>query len=242
MQSVHELILYYIFCFRSNNVKYLTREFETFLSHLASALKVKVLEPINFSQKITELIDHIKNEIQEETEDIMDFTTLLNLCYNEFQNLQSQTDVKIHNSIANVYMLLSYLKILLNVNVPHIDPMVKITLLRKYCTEDIQDSYVLRYNYEIQNQVYCDSKKSLHPYAKLLEKKIKDLTQETEEYEKYVSVRPKDTSYELITKVVYCVFRSLLIQLNFYDFIGCFSCICYSFFCEENVGTISKLK
>lgn len=171
------------------------------MSHLRNALNVEVIQPIDLHQTITALTNHIKNAIQGDSEDKTDLILLLNLCYKEFQNLYNHSAVDRKNTIANVYMLLSYLRIFLNINIPFIDPMVKIMLLSKYCTEDIGDSTILKDNYEIQNHVYSGSDKSLHLYAELLGNKIEHLSAEKEEYQKYVSVRPKDTSYELLTKV-----------------------------------------
>lgn len=189
-------------CFRSNSIKYLTQEFETFLIHLSGALNIEIMQPLDVHQTMRTLTNHIQTEIQETSQDKNDLVSLLNLCCTEFENLHSHTAADKTNAVANVYLLVSYLKTFLNINVPFIDPMVKITLLRKYCVEDIEDSTILKHNYELQNRVYSDSQKSLHVYADLLGNKIERLNAEKEEYQKYVSVRPKDASYDVLVQVI----------------------------------------
>lgn len=187
----------------ANNINYVIQEFTAFLNHLAAALNVEVTQA-DLLERTQILINHIENTIQNTSQDKQNLILLLNLCCKEIQELQSHVEFTSKTiSIANVYMLLGYLKTFLNINIPVIDPMVKITLLRKYCLEDIEDSSILKRNYELQNCVYSDSYKSLHAYTPLLDNKIERLNAENEEYQKYVSVRPKDSSYDTLTQVYF---------------------------------------
>lgn len=124
---------------------------------------------------------------------------LLNNCYLECKNTEE------HNftATARAYFILGYLKAFLYSKLPLIDPVLKVSLKKKYCLEEITDVDTLKTNYELLNSIYSDSTKTIHSYWRLLSKKIDELKRKVEKYEKYVAVRPTEISYKALYEVIF---------------------------------------
>lgn len=125
---------------------------------------------------------------------------MLNNCSLECENVQHS-----FSATANAYFILGYLEAFLCSKIPLIDPVLKVSLKKKYCFEEISDVETLKTNYELFNLIYSDTPKALHSYCKLLSSKIEELKEKILKYEKYVAVRPPKVSYEELSQVKHSI-------------------------------------
>lgn len=186
----------------------MSKNFESFLCHFSQALSINLENiPNNTQEKIQQTLTALEEfysqfGLQDTSRDKETLTQLLNGCFAEITNLQAEKSFpEKTKSIANIYLLLGYLKAFLSSKISFVDRLKKVSLKKKYCLEDIEDGKTLLECYEMQNEVYSDTKKTLHAYCELLEEKIKKLLVTHAEYEKYVAVRPKDVKYESLVAV-----------------------------------------
>lgn len=191
--------VYFInYIFRHNHTTYLKNEFIKLMEQFLQVLDVKLSESTELSQKLNLCVESIKNLKKMQNTDKEYLIDLLNNCY-----LENRMALQDHNfsATANAYFILGYLKALMCSKIPLIDPVLKVSLKKKYCLEEIADMEILKANYELFNLVYSDSPKTVHAYCKILSEKIVELKAKVEKYEKYVAVRPVDISYKALADV-----------------------------------------
>lgn len=164
-------------------------------------LSTKVEECADVYTKVSKCVDYIEHNKNMQGKDKENIIDLLNSFCLEATVATSRNFAEKANSIANMYFILGYLKALLSSKVPLIDPVLKISLKKKYCMEEITHAEALKNNYEVLNLIYSDSPKTIHAYCKLLALKIEGLRSKINKYEKYVAVRPSETSYKSLTEV-----------------------------------------
>lgn len=159
------------------------------------ALNIKIVEATDISNKVNACIENLK---QLQMQNLID---LLSNCYLQTKSTRENNFWVKANGIANVYFILGYLKAILFSKIPLIDPVLKVSLKQKYCLQEVSDFETFKTNYELLNSIYSDSPKTLHSYCGLLTLKINELKNKISKYEKYVAVRPTDTSYKSLSEV-----------------------------------------
>lgn len=183
----------------SSYIEFLKR-FSTSLN-LTTAFDDLPLDKI--TQIITKAIEAQFSNTSCNTDDSNILIKLLKMCTEKLNQLDhGPTDFtsKI-NTIADLHMLINYAQLMLNAHVPRIDPIDKTRLKKKYCLEEARDLTDLKLSYELQNQVYTSSTRTLHPHVPVLSNRIDEVNKKAVEYGNCVAVRPTDLSYTSVVNV-----------------------------------------
>lgn len=175
------------------------------MTSFAKSLGLEGLDPSeNCLKAIGELLEDKYSNItsQDAREDKNLIVSLLTESYENLNQLRGSQNIdKQAALLAMIYMKMGYLKSLITSQIPIIDPLKKVALKRKYCVEEIQHMMILKQCYELQNVVYSGSDKTLHAYCHFIEESLQKLKGQSDEYNKYVAVRPDDSTYTTLLKV-----------------------------------------
>lgn len=195
------------FDFVRNELIYLKGKLQDFAINLATSLNAitsggdvtTILE--NCLQKLKETFDKEKILIEILNELLMESRKLVEL---NVENGKLQTEschfVRL-NLIANLYVLLNLFKSLLNSNLPPIDRLIKLTFKKRYAIDERENFENLLKSYELQNEVYSNSKKNLHPLCENIKAKIMEIDEKITNFDKYVAIRPENLTYATVINV-----------------------------------------
>lgn len=103
--------------------------------------------------------------------------------------------------VANIYILLNLFKALLNSKLPPIDRLTKVTFKKNYALKEKTLFENLLKSFEMQNEIYSNTAKTLHPLCAIIETKIANLREKIVQFGKYIAVRPEDVKYASVIKV-----------------------------------------
>ncbi|XP_025832475.1 midasin isoform X2 [Agrilus planipennis] len=149
---------------------------------------------------------------------------LIDKCLNEIKKLDGSIESNsLHanlNRISNVYLVLNNIKICVYSKLPAVDHLTKVKFKKQRLSQIINELEILNRSFEFENCVYSDDRRSLHPLHFHVDRKINELQLENEKYEKFVTVRPENISYQLILKEISHINATILSQQkldNFYS-------------------------
>ena len=183
--------------------KYLKQSLSSFIDDFKKSLGVpdhetNIIEACR--EKILKLYEG--SDITDQNNHKHTLITLLDDCSSIITHIDKEiiTTTKL-NLLSNLYILLSYLKLILTSMLPPIDPLSKITLKKKYYIEEKINFESLNHSYELLNDVYSNSKKTLPNLCVIANEKINLLNVRISELEQYVAVRPQSVNYAKILEV-----------------------------------------
>ncbi|XP_017784384.1 PREDICTED: midasin [Nicrophorus vespilloides] len=189
--------------------KYLMKSYEEFRRTFSEIFEGNSMD---FNQ-ILEGIESVFSQFEDRNNEKGVLISLLAALQEQIGLLESDSI----NVFANVYIILSYLKALLNSRLPLIDPLAKIEMRERYCGEEIQHLSELNDSFLVQSRLYSDTKFGLSPYCDVLKRKIGDLEVKRENLSKYVAVRPEDVDYQNVRRMVGQAFSTVLSPSTIFD-------------------------
>lgn len=182
-----------------NETKYLQNRLEDLAGSLAKAYKLNSEPKNNIKQIFEDTIRIFQNTKAKQSDYLV---AILQEILVENNKLCTENKLLQQlNCIANLYILLNLFKSQLNANLPPIDRLTKLTFKKRYAIIEKENFLNLMTSYEMQNDLYSNSRQTTHPLCECIRRKVEEIDERIVTFDKYVAVRPENLNYTTVIKV-----------------------------------------
>ncbi|KAK9869487.1 hypothetical protein WA026_003241 [Henosepilachna vigintioctopunctata] len=202
---------------------YIRNDIHKFLEQLSASLNIKSSSSKSMQEIIQECVDSINEQGKVVTSagirnNITKFTKIILDCFENVDSL-TRADNDVFNEkvrlVSSIHTQLGYLKLILNAQLPLIDPLTKKSIKKEYCEQAILDFGRIKMCYELQNRVYSSFPSTIHELHKPLREIIEKLTLKARSLSEYVAVRSENIEYETMLQSVNHALSSILSMESF---------------------------
>lgn len=190
--------------FVRNELNYLSRELADFAIKLSATLQINSCNG-DYTITLKSCLEKLNETLDKKDKTSVLLVEILRELLLESPKLETINKNNCHlaklHLIANLYILINLFKSLLNSNLPPVDRLIKLTFKKKYANIERENFRNLLSTYELQNDVYSNSRNNLHPLCENIKEKIVKIDEEIVNFDKYVAVRPENLTYATVINV-----------------------------------------